>query len=113
MSKAKPKKTNKIPNGKQAISKIEKAKKASQERAMNRMQKLTENIFQTIEDTDKQVEGDFTFYEINNVFLNMANHYNKTALRDQFETNIEVKQEDLAELKKVEDKPSEKEEESK
>lgn len=54
-----------------------------QKLSQDRLEALTKNVFGAINETSKQVEGDFTIYEIMDVLLKVGHSYNKRFLDNQ------------------------------
>lgn len=54
-----------------------------------RIDDLTTNIFETVRKTTEECEGDFTIYELSDVFLKVIHSFNKRFLDNQF--NVDEK----------------------
>ena len=59
--------------------------------SQDRLEALTKNVFGVINDTSKEVEGDFTIYEITDVLLKVAHSYNKRFLDNQNKPQVDEK----------------------
>jgi hypothetical protein len=56
-----------------------------QEQSMKRTEILANNLFEAIDKTSKEVEGDLTVAEMLDVTLRIAHNFNKRALLSEFE----------------------------
>ena len=52
-----------------------------------RTRKLAENVFKAIEETAGEVEGEFTTFEMVDVFTRIIHQYNSQALKEQYKMN--------------------------
>jgi hypothetical protein len=66
--------------------------KTTQEKSMLRTEALANNLFEAIEKTGLEVEGDLTVSEVLDVLLRIGHNFNKRALLSEFEVDsIDVK----------------------
>ena len=48
---------------------------------------LVDNLYKAVNDSGDKIEGNFTFYEINDAFLRVTHSYNQRALKSQFDNS--------------------------
>jgi len=60
-----------------------------QKLSQDRLEALTKNVFGAINETSKQVEGDFTIYEIMDALLRVGHSYNKRFLDNQNKPQVD------------------------
>jgi hypothetical protein len=64
--------------------------KTTQEKSMLRTEALANNLFEAIEKTGLEVEGDLTVSEVLDVLLRIGHNFNKRALLSEFEDDAIV-----------------------
>jgi hypothetical protein len=67
-----------------------KGKNLLQEQSMKRTEVLANNLFQAIEKTSNEVEGELTVSEMLDVLLRIGHNFNKRALLSEFESEAIV-----------------------
>lgn len=66
-----------------------KVAKTEEELSNDRQFKLEEKVFDAINKVSKEIDGDFTVYEIVSVLTKITHNYNKRGLAYQFEERSE------------------------